>query len=85
MRISCPPTRNPCFFGIDFPSVDELAAAGRDPEEIARRIGADSLGYLSLEGLLSAVDQPADYCTGCFIGQVPHGGGQRPRPKRCWK
>ena len=71
MRISCPPTRHPCFFGIDFPSADELAAAGRNAEEVARRIGADSLGYVSMEGLLGAVDQPADYCTGCFSGKYP--------------
>lgn len=71
MRISCPPTRHPCFFGIDFPSTDELAAAGREPEEVARRIGADSIGYVSMEGLLGAMDQPADYCTGCFSGKYP--------------
>jgi amidophosphoribosyltransferase len=71
MRISCPPTRHPCFFGIDFPSEEELAAAGREPEDVARRIGADSLGYVSMEGLLGAVEQPADYCTGCFSGKYP--------------
>jgi amidophosphoribosyltransferase len=71
MRISCPPTRFPCSFGIDFPSTEELAAAGREPADVARRIEADSLGYVSMEGLLGAMDQPADYCTGCFTGKYP--------------
>ena len=71
LRISCPPTRNPCFFGIDFPSKDELIAAERTTDEVCRFIGADSLGYLSLEGLRSAVDHPGDYCTGCFTGAYP--------------
>jgi amidophosphoribosyltransferase len=71
VRISCPPTRHPCFFGIDFPSHGELIAAGRDTAEIGRLIGADSLGYLSHEGLLSAMDHPGDYCCGCFTGAYP--------------
>lgn len=71
MRISCPPTRHPCHFGIDFPTREELIASNRSWEEVEEYIGADSLGYLSLEGLLSAVEQPADYCTGCFSGEYP--------------
>jgi len=71
MRISCPPTRHPCFFGIDFPSREELIAAQHDIEEICEFIGADSLGYLSHEGLLSAMDVPEDYCTGCFSSKYP--------------
>jgi amidophosphoribosyltransferase len=71
MRISCPPTRHPCYFGIDFPSKDELAAANHTIEEIRQFIGADSLAYLSHEGLLSAVDHPNDFCTGCFTGKYP--------------
>ncbi len=71
MRISCPPTRHPCFFGIDFPTTEELIAHNHKVEKICEFIGADSLGYLSLEGLLSAVEQPADYCTGCFSGRYP--------------
>lgn len=71
MRISCPPTRNPCHFGIDFPTRDELVAHNRPVDEIKDFIGADSLGYLSLEGLFSAEEQPADYCTGCFSGIYP--------------
>lgn len=71
VRISCPPTRHPCFFGIDFPSSKELIASTRSVEEVAKFIGADSLGYLSLEGLKSAVDHPGDFCTGCFTGTYP--------------
>ena len=71
LRISCPPTRHPCHFGIDFPSREELIAASRDVEEIRKFIGADSLGYVSLNKLLSAVDNPGDFCTGCFSGKYP--------------
>ncbi|HMP75381.1 MAG TPA: amidophosphoribosyltransferase [Kiritimatiellia bacterium] len=71
VRISCPPTRHPCYFGIDFPSRDELVAADRDTEQIRKFIGADSLGYLSLNGLQAAVEHPTDYCTGCFTGRYP--------------
>ena len=71
LRISCPPTRHPCFFGIDFPSKDELIAAEHSVEEVCKYIGADSLAYVSHEGLLAAVDHPGDYCTGCFTGKYP--------------
>lgn len=71
VRISCPPTRHPCYFGIDFPSREELVAADRDVEQVRKFIGADSLGYLSLNGLLAAVEQPTDFCTGCFTGKYP--------------
>lgn len=71
LRISCPPTRHPCHFGIDFPSRAELIAAERDVEEIRKFIGADSLGYVSLNGLLASMDHPNDFCTGCFTGKYP--------------
>ncbi len=71
MRISCPPTKHPCFFGIDFPSRKELIAARHSMAEIAQFIGADSLEYLSLEGLLASVDHPSDFCSGCFSGKYP--------------
>lgn len=71
VRISCPPTRHPCHFGIDFPARTELIAANRSTEEICAFIGADSLGYLSLDGLLSTVDQPNNFCVGCFTGVYP--------------
>jgi amidophosphoribosyltransferase len=72
MRISCPPTISPCFYGVDTPQRSELIAATHSQEEICRFIGADSIGYLSLEGLLSAVG-PArgSYCTSCYTGQYP--------------
>jgi len=71
MRISCPPTRHPCFFGIDFPTREELIAARHSLEDICRFIGADSLGYVSMEGLLAAVSEPGRYCTACFSGDYP--------------
>jgi amidophosphoribosyltransferase len=69
VRISAPPTRWPCRYGIDTPTRDELIAANHEVEEIARYIGADSLGYLSLEGLLAAVSGPPEsYCVACWTG-----------------
>jgi amidophosphoribosyltransferase len=72
MRISCPPTVSPCFYGVDTPQRSELIAATHSLEEIRRYIGADSLGYLSLDGLLSAVDEERPhYCTSCYTGEYP--------------
>jgi amidophosphoribosyltransferase len=72
MRISCPPTVSPCFYGVDTPQRSELIGATHSIEEICEFIGADSLGYLSLEGMLSAVG-PAkrSYCTSCYTGRYP--------------
>ncbi len=72
LRISCPPTRHPCYFGIDFPDRSELVAAENSIEEIRKFIGADSLAYLSLDGLRSSVDHPSDFCNGCFTGTYPY-------------
>jgi amidophosphoribosyltransferase len=71
LRISCPPTRHPCYFGIDFPDRKELIATDHSVEEVRKFIGADSLAYLSHEGLLASVEHPRDYCTGCFTGKYP--------------
>ncbi len=71
MRISCPPIRHPCFFGIDFPTRRELVAARHELQEIGRFIGADSIAYLSLEGLRSMVERREDFCFGCFSGRYP--------------
>jgi amidophosphoribosyltransferase len=72
MRISCPPTISPCFYGVDTPKRSELIAATHSIEEIRRYIGADSLGYLSLDGLLSAVGQERGaYCSSCYTGDYP--------------
>jgi amidophosphoribosyltransferase len=72
MRISCPPTISPCFYGVDTPRRSELIAATHTLEEIQKYIGADSVGYLSLEGMLSAVGtRRSSYCTSCYTGRYP--------------
>jgi amidophosphoribosyltransferase len=73
MRISCPPTISPCFYGVDTPSKKELIAANKSVEEIRDFIGAESLAYLSLEGLKKACDDGAHtrYCTACYTGSYP--------------
>ncbi|MBX6330792.1 MAG: amidophosphoribosyltransferase [Gemmatimonadaceae bacterium] len=72
MRIASPPVTGPCYYGIDTPSREELIAANLSVEEIARHIGVDSLGYLSLEGMLAAVpDGPHGFCHACFSGDYP--------------
>jgi len=73
MRISCPPTISPCFYGVDTPSKKHLIAANKSVEEIREYIGADSLAYLSLEGLKRACAQEdkVAYCTACYTGKYP--------------
>jgi len=71
LRVSCPPTKCSCFYGIDFPTRKELIANTRSLEEIRQFIGVESLGYLSLEGLLKAVGKPNHYCTACWSGTYP--------------
>ncbi len=71
LRISCPPTINPCFFGIDFATKDQLVAANHTHEEVCAFTGADSLGYLSIDGLLSPFSNAKNYCTACFSGDYP--------------
>ena len=72
LRISAPPIRHPCFYGIDFPTTDELIAANRTVEEIRDFLNIDSMGYISVPGLLSCVSRPPDhYCTACFTGRYP--------------
>jgi amidophosphoribosyltransferase len=72
VRISSPPVKWPCFYGIDFASRAELIATGLNDEEICRSIGADSLGYVSLDGLVAATDRPKDsLCRACFDGIYP--------------
>ncbi len=72
MRVSCPPIRYPCFYGVDFPTREELLANNRDLEQIREFLGVDSIGYLSLEGLLGCAARPADhYCTACWSGVYP--------------
>ena len=73
LRISCPPTISPCFYGVDTPSKSELIAANHSVEGIRQFIEADSLAYLSLEGLLASVrdEHKTGYCTACYTGNYP--------------
>jgi amidophosphoribosyltransferase len=72
VRISAPPVKWPCFYGIDFPSRAELIANGMTDEQICRSLGADSLGYVSLEGLIEATTVPkGKLCRACFDGVYP--------------
>lgn len=69
MRVSCPPVRCPCFYGVDFPTKEELLANGRDMKQIKEFLEVDSIGYISLEGMLSCASLPKDnYCTACWTG-----------------
>jgi amidophosphoribosyltransferase len=73
MRISAPPTRFPCYYGIDTPSRSELIASNKTVEQTCRYIGCDSLGYISLEGMLAALgERPGScFCDACFSGDYP--------------
>ncbi|MEU4193127.1 amidophosphoribosyltransferase [Kribbella sp. NPDC026611] len=72
VRITAPPVKWPCFYGIDFASRAELIANGLNTEEICRSLGADSLGYISLDGLVEATTVPMDrLCRACFDGVYP--------------
>lgn len=72
VRISSPPIKWPCFFGIDFATRAELIATGLGVDEICTSLGADSLGYISEEGMIAATEQPVDeLCTACFSGTYP--------------
>jgi amidophosphoribosyltransferase len=73
MRISCPPTISPCFYGVDTPSKRQLIAANKSVDEIRDYIGADSLAYLSLEGLKAACGEgeTTTYCSACYTGNYP--------------
>jgi amidophosphoribosyltransferase len=72
MRVTMPPITHPCFFGVDMGRRWELIAARETHEEIRNSIGADTLGYLSPEGLVGAIGQPEDtFCTSCFTGRYP--------------
>ncbi len=72
MRICAPPIRHPCHFGIDMATQWELIASRHEIDEICGHIGADSLAYLTIDGLMQAVEQPKDsFCTACFTGEYP--------------
>lgn len=72
MRVSCPPLRFPCFYGIDFPTKKELVASKHEIAWVRDFIGADSLEYLSLEGMLKSMPLPKEsFYTACFTGKYP--------------
>jgi amidophosphoribosyltransferase len=69
LRVSCPPIRHPCFYGIDFPTSEELIAHNRTVEQVRDFLEVDSLAYLSLDGMLACMKQPkSEYCTACWSG-----------------
>ncbi len=73
LRIGSPPIRHSCYYGIDTPERDKLVAAYRSEQEVAQLLGADTLRYLTLEGLRATVARPGDFCYACFTGNYPAG------------
>jgi amidophosphoribosyltransferase len=74
LRISAPPIRHPCHYGVDMSTREEMIAHERTIEEVADELGADSLAYLSMEGVYEAVGTPPeDHCDACFTGRYPLG------------
>ncbi|MBU0509336.1 amidophosphoribosyltransferase [bacterium] len=72
VRVASPPIQYPCFYGMDFPTRNELIAAWNSPEQIREYLGVDSLKYLSVEGMLAATyTDPGHFCTACFTGEYP--------------
>ncbi len=72
MRVSSGPVTHPCFYGIDTDNQEQLIAATKQVEEIAKQIGVDSLAYLSWEGMLKATkEDPNSFCSACFTGDYP--------------
>src|SRR5438552_7774512 len=82
LRISAPPIKHPCHYGIDMSTREEMIAHGRTVEEVAEELGADSLHYLSLEGVYEAVGAPrSEHCDACFSGEYPLAGSERANGK----
>jgi len=78
LRMSSPAIRHPCHYGVDMPTAEEMAAHGRTTEEIAKELNADSLAYLSLDGVYEAIGSPREtHCDACFTGQYPLEGTER--------
>lgn len=71
MRISCPPIVSPCYYGVDLPDKQELIAARKSVDEIREYVGADTIGYLSIESLLLPYKNPSNFCRACFTGNYP--------------
>ena len=84
VRISSPPVKWPCFYGIDFATRAELIANGLNMDEIRDNLGADSLGYISLDGMVEATQQKrSQLCTACFSGEYPIPVNNTPAEKGC--
>jgi amidophosphoribosyltransferase len=77
LRVTCPPIAHPCFMGVDMATHDELIAAQLSVSEIGDHVGADSLGYLSVEGMMKALGRDDGYCNACFTGSYPIEIGRR--------
>jgi len=72
LRVASPPITGPCYYGIDTPSRHELIASSSSVEQIREHLGVDTLGYLSLDGMLRAAGgEPSDFCHACFSGDYP--------------
>jgi amidophosphoribosyltransferase len=72
LRMSSPPIRHPCHYGVDMPTSEEMIAHGRTVAEVAAEVDADSLAYLSLEGVYAAVGSEREtHCDACFTGDYP--------------
>jgi amidophosphoribosyltransferase len=83
MRVSSPPITGPCYYGIDTPDREQLIAANNSVTEIAKQIGVDSLGYISLDGMLGSVPNgPDGFCHACFSGQYPTKPPSKPQKLR---
>lgn len=83
IRIASPPVAHPCFFGMDFPSQGELAASSMTPNEIAKMLGVESLGYLSVEGMKECTGEGEHYCAACFDNDYPDYIGSDTKKTRC--
>jgi amidophosphoribosyltransferase len=83
LRLSSPPLRFPCFFGIDIPTREELISNRLDPEEIARDIGANSVKFLPREALRKCVTEPDNFCYACFSGEYPCPVKDAPVRRKC--
>jgi amidophosphoribosyltransferase len=82
LRISSPPIRHPCHYGIDMSTREEMIAHGREAADIARELGADSLAYLSLDGVYEAIGSSrATHCDACFTGEYPLEGTEQANGK----
>ncbi|EQD64463.1 amidophosphoribosyltransferase, partial [mine drainage metagenome] len=80
VRVGCPPILAPCYFGVDMKERRDLVAHGRSEEEVGQELGADSLRYLSMSGLVEAIGLPeSDLCVGCLTGHYPMGIPQEHR------